>query len=179
MADGDNDQNHHIQYIHFMIGQLQDIIKYADTKHALGMSFVMSILFASNEFIFKKVGHSSVIDKELIKLSLIFAFFAIGAGFFGIFPRFVTPYLVSKRSSSSLNIFYFAEIATVDAKFLEKTISKTFPNSTLNPAYQESGILEIQALSLVVTAKMRLFKWFMYSLCCYLICISILFWRIT
>ncbi len=179
MAGEDNDQNHHIQYIHFMIGQLQETVKYADAKHAVGMTFVTSLLFASNEFLFKKIDQTTAAGKHLVQLTLIFAFLSLACGFFGIFPRFIAPYFSRKRINKDPNVFYFKEIAETDTKAFKSTIEKTFPKSGLSPSYQLSGIMEIQALSSIAMRKMRMFEFFMYFLSCYLISISILFWHVS
>ncbi|MGO9485952.1 MAG: hypothetical protein ACLPX9_15420 [Rhodomicrobium sp.] len=179
MPDGDNDQNHHIQYIHFMIGQLQETVKYADAKHAVGMTFVTSLMFASNEFLFKKIDQTASFGKHLVQLALIFAFLALACGFFGIFPRFIAPYLSRRRWNRDPNVFYFKDIAETDTKTLKNTIEKTFPKSGLSPSYQLSGIMEIQALSSIAVRKMRMFELFMYFLSCFLICECILFWQVS
>jgi hypothetical protein len=42
----ESDRVSHLEYIHFMISQLNGTIKYSDSKHAVGMTLVPSLLFA-------------------------------------------------------------------------------------------------------------------------------------
>ncbi len=179
MSTGRDDRDRQIQYIHFMISQLQETVKYADAKHAVGMTFVTSLLFASNEFLFKKIDQTGGFGKNIVQAALIFAFLALACGFFGIFPRFIAPYVSRQRANKDPNVFYFKDIAATNTKLFKNVIEKTFPGSDLSASYQLSGIMEIQALSSIAFRKMRMFEFFMYFLCCYLFSVCLLFWYVS
>lgn len=168
-ADVSDDKFHHIEYIHFMINQLQETIKYADSKHTVGMTLVISLLFAAKEFIFVKLDFNSAMIAYLYNANIISAIAAVCFGFFGIFPRFVAP-LFTRESSANRepNIFYFRDIHGAEMDALKETINATFPNSSLSPAYSDSGMMEIYALSVIAMRKLRMFEWFMYALIVFL-----------
>ncbi len=147
-----------------MIGQLNETIKYSNSKHAVGMTLVVSLLLAANEFVFKKVDTSHAILAYLVEFNISTAFLAVFFGFFGIFPKFVAPFLLKERSLRNPNIFYFREINSSGTLLLERTINSTFPKSNLSEAYRRSGIMEIHALSSIAMRKMKMFEFFMYAL---------------
>lgn len=166
--EASDDKYHHIEYLHFMIDQLQGMIRYIDSKHALGITLVASLLFASNEFIFPKILGIGGTTEIVYRVAIFSAICAIFFGFMGIFPRLIPPFAVRSRHRGAPNILYFQEIYGTDIDTVRKVIDETFPNSGLSLAYRESGLHEIYALSQIVMVKLRMFEWFMFTLLVYL-----------
>jgi hypothetical protein len=161
------DNQNHITYIHFMIEQLQSMIRYIDSKHAVGMTLVATVLIASKEFIFPKApGDETTII--VIRVAIFAAICTIFFGFMGIYPRLIPPAFVRGRGTASPNILYFEDICDSDMDTVAAAIDKTFPNSTLSREYRDSGLEEIYALSRIVMVKMRMFEFFMFGLLVFL-----------
>jgi hypothetical protein len=177
MADqpSNDDRFHHIEYIHFMIGQLNETIKYSDSKHAVGLTLVVSLLLTGNEFIFRKVDRTQDLVLFLLNFNVSTAFIAVLFGFLGIFPKFIAPLFLKEKSIKDPNIFYFRDINASDTLSLQRTLDKTFPHSNLSEAYRRSGIMEIHALSSIAMRKMKMFEYFMYALSGFLVSLLWLF----
>lgn len=166
--EASDDKYHHIEYLHFMIDQLQGMIRYIDSKHAVGMTLVATILVASKEFIFTKVPTAGGNVEIVYQVAVFAAICSIFFGFMGIFPRLVPPFAVRSKHRGAPNILYFQEIYGSDIDTVRKVIDETFPNSGLSLAYRESALQEIYALSQIVMIKLRMFELFMFTLLVYL-----------
>lgn len=170
-----SDKYHHVEYFHFMFNHLNELIRYSDSKHTLGMTLVVSILFAANEFIFAKIDRSVYEVRLILDVNVASALLAIAFGYMGIFPKFISPKFSNKRVVERPNIFYFKEISRCDLDALRAAIDETFPNSGLNQRYRDNAVAEIYALSKIVVRKFDIFKLFLYALFFFLVTLGWLF----
>ena len=174
-GDSGGDKFYHLEYFHFMINQLNDTIRYSDSKHTLGMTLVVSILFASNEFIFSKLDVSVYEVRLILNINVASALLAIGFGYMGIFPKFVAPSFTRRRRSGKPNIFYFREIDRYHVDGLRQAIDEAFPNSELSRRYRDDAVNEIHALSRVASQKFAMLRLFLYALFFFLVTLGWLF----
>lgn len=158
-----------------MINTLNDTIRYSDSKHTLGMTLVVSILFASSEFIFSKLDTSIYEVRMILNLNVASALIAIGFGYLGVFPKFVPPAFYRRRARDKLNIFYFKDINRTSVESLRQAVDAAFPTSALSERYRDDAVKEIHALSQVVMHKLTMFRLFAYGLFLFLVTLGWLF----
>lgn len=175
---GDEDKSGQLAYFHFMIGQLNQAIQYSDSKHTLGMTLVVSILFASKEFLFNRLDLAVYEVSLMLDVNVGSALAAIALGYVGIFPKFISPSFPerkSKRKGRPPNLFFFKEISESGLTALKESVSAAFPHSKLSPRYQEDSIIEIYALSQIAMRKYTTFRLFLYALFVFLVTLSWLY----
>jgi hypothetical protein len=173
--DTDHHTDHHMEYFRFMIGQLNEMIRYSDGKHTLGLTLIVSFLIASNEFVFSKIDRSVDEVRFILNLNVASALAAVAFGYLGIFPKFISPLVRSAKAVAKPNIFYFQEINREGIAGLREALREAFPNSRLSALFQEHGIAEVYALSQIVVRKFTLFKLFLYALFFFLTSLAWLF----
>lgn len=173
--DRERDTDHHMEYFRFMIGQLNETIRYSDGKHTLGLTLIVSFLIASNEFVFGQVDRSVDEVRFILNLNVGSALAAVAFGYLGIFPKFISPLVRSAKAAARPNIFYFQEINRHGVEGLREALREAFPNSRLSAFFQENGIAEVYALSQIVVRKFFFFKLFLYALFFFLTSLAWLF----
>jgi len=171
-----NEKFQHMEYFNFMIGQLNDTIRYSDSKHTVGMTLVVSILVASTQFIAPKLDTDIYIVRIMLNVNVASALLAVAFGYVGVFPKFISPHMAeTRRSSKTPNIFYFKEISASDTRTLRDTIDAAFPNSTLSDSYRNQASVELYALSCIAMRKFTTFRYFLYALFFFLVTLGWLF----
>ncbi len=160
-----NEKFQHMEYFNFMISELNNMIRYSDSKHTLGMTLVVSIMVASTQFLLPKLDSSVYEVRLVLNLHIASALLAVAFGYVGIFPQFISPSPSARRKSGKApNIFYFKEISASDIETLRETVDTAFPHSTLSENYRQHASIELYALSRVVAGKFLTFRLFLYAL---------------
>lgn len=170
------DKSLFVSYVHFMVAQLNDTIRYSDSKHTLGMTLVVSLLLASNEFLFARLDTAVYEVQLMLNINVASALLAIAFGYLGIFPKFISPsFSWRKRNQRLPNIFYFKEINECDINRLREAIQAAFPKAALSERYKDDAVAEIYALSKIVSRKFTTFRLFLYALFFFLVTLGWLF----
>jgi hypothetical protein len=171
----DHDTEHHADYFKFMIGQLNEAIRYSDGKHTLGLTLIVSFLIASNEFVFSKIDRNLPEVRFILNLNVASALASVAFGYLGIFPKFIATWSIRRKARAKPNIFYFQEIHRAGVEGLRQALEEAFPGSKLSKAYQEHCLTDVYALSEIVVRKFFLFRLFLYALFFFLTSLAWLF----
>jgi hypothetical protein len=170
------DYSPEMEYFTFLIGELNDTIRYSDSKHTVGMSLVVSILLASHQLLFARLDMNVYLVRLMLDIHVGAGLFAMAFGYMGIFPKFISPsFSWKKRSKAKPNLFFFKEISQSDINVLRATVEEAFPDSSLSKSYREHAVIEVYALSQIAMRKFTTFRLFLYALFFYLVTMGWLF----
>lgn len=171
----DHDTHLSFQYISHIVSELHNMIRYSDSKHTLGMTLVVSFLFAASEFIVPKLDKSVFEVRLILNLNIASALIAVGFGYLGIYPVFISPPRLRATPKGTPNLFYFLDIRACGPAGLRQALDQAFPHSRLSDTLKEQSVAEIYALSVIAARKFLMFKFFLYALFLFLVSLGWLF----